>query len=154
ADLAFAFTRIRPVWLVVGAVCALQEGVCGGLRIFALGRVLDPKLKLRTAIVSEFVLMFCAGVTPGQLGAPVSQVAVLANGGMRFVDVATAELMTAFCTITFFLVSAVVMFALRSAGLFVVAGGQEIDVLLGLSVVCFGTALVALVLCAAYPPIL
>ena len=59
-----------PGWLALAARLALQEGVCGGLRIFALGRVLSKELRLRTAIVSEFVLMFCAGVTPAQAGAP------------------------------------------------------------------------------------
>jgi hypothetical protein len=83
----------------------------------------------------------------------VSQVAVLAHGGMRFVDVATAELMTAFCTVTFFLVSAVLIFTLRAAGLFDVGGGTEIDVLLGIAVTGFGIALLFLVACAAYPPI-
>jgi uncharacterized protein (TIRG00374 family) len=152
-DLGALFAQAKPGWLVVGALCALQEGVCGGLRIFTLGRVLDPKLRVRTAIISEFVLMFCAGVTPAQIGAPVSQVAVLAHGGMRFVDVATAELMTAFCTITFFLASAVLVFVLRAAGLFDVGGGAEIDVLLGIAVTGFGVALLFLVACAAYPPI-
>src|SRR4051794_18932607 len=102
ADLLNGLANIKPPWLVIAAICALQEGVCGGLRIFVLGRVLSKELKVRTAIVSEFVLMFCAGVTPGQLGAPASQVAVLVNGGMRLVDVATAELLTASCTIIFF----------------------------------------------------
>ncbi len=152
-DLGALFARTRPAWLIVAALCALQEGVCGGLRIFTLGRVLDPKLRLRTAIVSEFVLMFCAGVTPAQVGAPVSQVAVLAHGGMRLVDVATAELMTAFCTITFFLASALTIFVLRAAGLFDVGGGTEIDVLLVIAVTGFGVALLFLVACAAYPPI-
>jgi uncharacterized protein (TIRG00374 family) len=151
-DIGALFARARPAWLIVAAICALQEGVCGGLRIFTLGRVLDPKLRLRTAIVSEFVLMFCAGVTPAQVGAPVSQVAVLAHGGTRLVDVATAELMTAFCTITFVLASALTIFVLREAGLFHVGGGAEIDVLLGIAVTGFGIALVFLVACAAYPP--
>ncbi|HEY4117592.1 MAG TPA: flippase-like domain-containing protein [Byssovorax sp.] len=154
ADLAAGFAHLQPLWLVVAAACALQEGACGGLRMFVLGRVLDPKIKLRTAIVSEFVLMFCAGVTPGQAGAPVSQVAVLVHGGTRFVDVATAELMTGFCTVTFFLVSALVIFTLRLTGNLVVEGGAGTDALLGLSVVAFGGALVGLVLCAAYPPLL
>ena len=82
--------------------------------------MLWPELRLRTAIVSEFVLMFCAGVTPGQAGAAPSQVAVLVNGGMRLVDVATAELLTASCTILFFLVSALIVFVLRATGALVV----------------------------------
>src|SRR5688572_2838602 len=87
-DLARGFAHVAPMWLAVAAVLALQEGVCGGLRIWVLGRVLWPGLKVRTAVVSEFVLMFCAGVTPGQAGAAPSQVAVLCHGGMRFADVA------------------------------------------------------------------
>jgi len=154
ASLSAGFAHLQPGWLLVAAVFALQEGVFGGLRIFVLGRVLSTELRARTAIISEFVLMFCAGVTPGQAGAPPSQVAVLVNGGMRFVDVATASLLTAACTITFFLVSALVIFVLRATGHFVVGGGAEIDYLLGLSVAVFGSGLVALVLCAAYPPIL
>jgi len=105
-------------------------------------------------VISEFVLMFVAGVTPGQAGAPPSQVAVLVHGGMRFVDVATAELLTAACTITFFLASAATVYALRAAGLLVVTGGAQIDVLLGFSVAVFGGALVALFFAAAYPPLL
>ena len=154
ADLAEGFAHVRPVWLVVAAVLALQEGVFGGLRVWVLGRVLSPKLRLRTAVISEFVLMFVAGVTPGQAGAPPSQVAVLVHGGMRFVDVATAELLTAACTITFFLASAATVYALRAAGLLVVTGGAQIDVLLGFSVAVFGGALVALFFAAAYPPLL
>ena len=34
ADLAEGFAHIRPLWLVVAAALALQEGVCGGLRMF------------------------------------------------------------------------------------------------------------------------
>ncbi len=154
ADLARGLAGVRPLWLVVAAVCALQEGVCGGLRIYVLGRVLSPALRLRTAVISEFVLMFCAGVTPGQAGAPPSQVAVLVNGGMRFVDVATAELLTASCTIFFFLMSALVVFVMRQTGLLVVPSGSQLDWLVLLGVVVFGTGLVALVLCAAYPPLL
>ncbi len=146
--------HLKPGWLVVAAVLALQEGVCGGLRIFVLCRVLSRELRARTAIISEFVLMFCAGVTPGQAGAPPAQVAVLVHGGMRFVDVATASLLTAACTIIFFLASAVSIFALRSTGHFVISGGTQVDYLLGLSVTVFGGGLVALVLCAAYPPLL
>src|SRR4051794_25431303 len=84
-DLVAGFANVKIGWLVLAAILALQEGVCGGLRIFVLGRVLSKELKVRTAVTSEFVLMFCAGVTPGQLGAPLSQVAVLVHGGMRFV---------------------------------------------------------------------
>jgi uncharacterized membrane protein YbhN (UPF0104 family) len=116
--------------------------------------VLSKELRLRTAVISEFVLMFCAGVTPGQAGAPPSQVAVLVHGGMRFVDVATAELLTAACTITFFLVSALVVYTLRATGHLVISAGPEFDLVLGGSVAVFGSALVALILCAAYPPLL
>src|ERR1700729_3774288 len=144
AGLAAVLSTLKPGWLVVAAVLALQEGVFGGLRIFVLGRVLSKELKARTAIVSEFVLMFCAGVTPGQAGAPPSQVAVLVYGGMRFVDVATASLLTAACTITFFLASALTIYLLRVTGHFVVVGGAEVDYLLGLSVSVFGAGLVAL----------
>lgn len=154
ADLAAGLAHVRPLWLVVAAALALQEGVFGGLRVWVLGRVLSPALRLRTAIVSEFVLMFVAGVTPGQAGAPPSQVAVLVHGGMRFVDVATAELLTAACTITFFLASAVLVYTLRATGLLVVAIGPEVDVLLGFSVAVFGGGLVALFLAAAHPPLL
>jgi glycosyltransferase 2 family protein len=153
-NLTLGFANVKIGWLFLAAVLALQEGVCGGLRMFVLGRVLSKELRVRTAVISEFVLMFCAGVTPGQLGAPVSQVAVLVHGGMRFVDVATAELLTAACTITFFLFSALLIFLLRDAGLLVTRGGAQLDVLLGFSMLVFGTALVALVLCAAYPPLL
>ena len=55
-------TLLNP-FLIVYVPFALQEGVCGGLRIFVLGRVLSKDLRVRTAIISEFVLMFCAGVS-------------------------------------------------------------------------------------------
>lgn len=154
ADFAAGFAHLHPVWLVVAAVLALQEGVFGGLRVYVLGRVLSDKLKVRTAIISEFVLMFCAGVTPLQAGAAPAQVAVLANGGMRLVDVATAELLTALCTATFFLASAIGIFFLRASGKFVVADGPQLDWLLGLSVAVVGTTFCSLILCAAYPPLL
>jgi uncharacterized protein (TIRG00374 family) len=146
--------HLKPWWLLIAAVLALQEGVFGGLRIFVLCRVLSKELRARTAIISEFVLMFCAGVTPGQAGAPPAQVAVLVHGGMRVVDVATASLLTAACTIIFFLVSAVTIFVLRLTGHLVISGGTQVDYLLGLSVSVFGAGLVALILCAAYPPLL
>lgn len=154
ADLAAGFATVRPGWLVLAAVLALQEGVCGGLRIYVLGRVLSKELRMRTAIISEFVLMFCAGVTPGQAGAAPSQVGVLVHGGMRVVDVATASLLTAACTVTFFLASALLIYVLRASGHLVVESGPSVDYLLGLSVVVFGAGLIALVLCAAYPPLL
>jgi uncharacterized membrane protein YbhN (UPF0104 family) len=154
ADLAAGFSHLRPGWLVLAAALALQEGVCGGLRMFVLARVLSRELRVRTAIVSEFVLMFCAGVTPGQLGAAPSQAGVLLHGGMRFVDVATASLLTALCTIVFFLSTALAIFVLRATGHLVVPVGSEIDYLLVAAVVWFGGGLVALVLCAAYPPLL
>jgi uncharacterized protein (TIRG00374 family) len=122
--------------------------------MFCLGRVLSKDLRVRTAIISEFVLMFCAGVTPGQAGAAPSQVAVLVHGGMRLVDVATASVLTAACTIVFFLASALLIFVLRATGHFAISGGLEVDALLGLSVTVFGAALVALILCAVYPPLL
>lgn len=154
ADLAGGLSAVSPGWLVLAAVLALQEGVCGGLRIFVLARVLSRELTVRTAIVSEFVLMFCAGVTPGQLGAAPSQAGVLVHGGMRFVDVATASLLTALCTIVFFLSTALLLFVLRSTGQLVVPVGSEIDYLLGVTVIWFGGGFLALVLCAAYPPLL
>ncbi|WP_441292204.1 lysylphosphatidylglycerol synthase transmembrane domain-containing protein [Sorangium sp. KYC3313] len=154
ASLAAAFAHVRPGWLLVGAVLALQEGVFGGLRIWTLGRVLWPELRVRTAVTSEFVLMFCAGVTPGQAGAAPSQAAVLVHGGMRLVDVATAELLTASCTITFFLLSAVVIFVLQQNGMLVVQAGPQIEWLLLFTVAMFGSALVALIAAAAYPPLL
>ena len=154
-DLAAGLAHIRPGWLVLAAVLALQEGVCGGLRMYVLGRVLCKELRVRTAIVSEFVLMFSAGVTPGQAGAAPSQVAVLVYGGMRLVDVATASLLTAACTIVFFLGSALVIYILRATGNLVLESGAAlIDPLLGLSLAVFGGGLIALVLCAAYPPLL
>jgi uncharacterized membrane protein YbhN (UPF0104 family) len=154
ADLAAGFAHLKPGWLLVAAALALQEGVCGGLRVFVLGRVLSTELRARTAIVSEFVMMFCAGVTPGQAGAPAAQVAVLVNGGMRFVDVATAELLTAACTITFFLLAALVVFVLRATGALVISGGPEVGYLLGVTVTFFGAGAIALIFCAAYPPLL
>jgi uncharacterized protein (TIRG00374 family) len=153
ARLDLAFATMKPGWLVVAAVLALQEGVFGGLRMYVLGRVLSKELRVRTAVISEFVLMFCAGVTPGQAGAAPSQVAVLVHGGMKFVDVATAALVTASCTILFFLVSAVTVFAFRASGWLVVEGA-ELDWLIGVSVAFFGSGLVGLLLCAAYPPLL
>jgi uncharacterized membrane protein YbhN (UPF0104 family) len=154
ASLSAGFANVKPGWLLVAAVLALQEGVFGGLRIFSLARVLCRDLRVRTAIVSEFVLMFCAGVTPGQAGAAPSQGAVLVNGGMRLVDVATASLLTAACTIVFFLASALCVTVLRLTGKLVITGGTEVDFLLGLSVTVFGAGLIILVLCAAYPPLL
>ena len=65
ADLAGTLSTLQPAWLLVAVVFALQEGVCGGTRMFVLGRVLCPQLTWRTAVASEFVLMFVAGVTPG-----------------------------------------------------------------------------------------
>lgn len=153
AGLSIGFSHIKPAWLVVGAFFALQEGICGGLRIWVIGRVLHPALRVRTAIVSEFVLMFTAGVTPGQLGAAPSQVAVLMNGGMKFADVATAELLVASCTGAFFLLSAVGIFALRARNLLVVHASAQIDWLLGLGVAGFGGALLLLILSATYPPL-
>jgi uncharacterized protein (TIRG00374 family) len=154
ADFAAGFAHLHPGWLLLAAVLALQEGVFGGLRVYVLGRVLSDELKVRTAIISEFVLMFCAGVTPLQAGAAPSQVAVLANGGMRLVDVATASLLTALCTATFFLASAVGIFVLRTRGEFVVSDGPQLDWLLGVSVGVVGSSFLALILCAAYPPLL
>ncbi len=151
--LTIGFSNIRPLWLVLGAVLALQEGVCGGLRIWVLGRVLHPALRVRTAIVSEFVLMFTAGVTPGQIGAAPAQVAVLMSGGMKFADVATAELLVASCTISFFLLSALAIFVMSRVGMFVVPASAQVDWLLGLGVTVFGSGLVLLVLSAAYPPL-
>ena len=57
-DLRVGLSTLRPAWLLVAALCALQEGVCGGTRMFVLGRVLCPQLRWRTAVASEFVLMF------------------------------------------------------------------------------------------------
>ncbi|MGZ5966850.1 MAG: flippase-like domain-containing protein [Polyangiales bacterium] len=153
ASLTLGLAHVKPGWLLVAAVLALQEGVCGGLRMFVLSRVLTPEIKVRTAIVSEFVLMFVAGVTPGQLGAPIAQVAVLVHGGMKFSAIATSELLTAFCTIVFFLATAVGLIVMRAKGLLVVHGAQ-LDFLVGLSATVFGTALIALILCAAWPPLL
>ncbi|MFO0757464.1 MAG: flippase-like domain-containing protein [Byssovorax sp.] len=153
--LATGLAHLHVGYLVIGALLALQEGVLGGLRIYVLARVLSRDIRVRTAIVSEFVLMFCAGVTPGQAGAAPSQVAVLVTGGMRIVDVATAEMLVALSTVTFFLASGLLVFILRAKGLMVVAqDGAHIDFLLGLSVVAFGSIFLALVLCAAYPPLL
>ncbi|MGK3986727.1 lysylphosphatidylglycerol synthase transmembrane domain-containing protein [Sorangium sp. So ce136] len=154
ASLAAGLAHVRPGWLLVGAALALQEGVFGGLRIWVLGRVLWPGLRLRTAVTSEFVLMFCAGVTPGQAGAAPSQAAVLVHGGMRLVDVATAALLTASCTVSFFLLSAVAIFTLRHHGMLVLQGGQQIEWLLLFTVAMFGSGLVALIAAAAYPPLL
>jgi uncharacterized membrane protein YbhN (UPF0104 family) len=154
ADLAEGLSDLHPLWILVAVGFALQEGVCGGTRMFVLGRVLCPKLTWRTAVASEFVLMFVAGVTPGQLGAPVAQVATLVEGGMPFDAIATAELLTAFCTLLFFLLSAAVLLALRSQGLLVVPGAAGLDWLMGLSTVVFGSALLALILCVVHPPLL
>ncbi|MBK8255518.1 MAG: flippase-like domain-containing protein [Polyangiaceae bacterium] len=147
------FSNLKPGWLLLGAVLALQEGVCGGLRIWSLSRVLYPALRVRTAIISEFVLMFAAGVTPGQAGAAPAQVAVLMTGGMKFADVATVELLVASCSITFFLLSALLIFVLGQMGLFVVHGNVPIGPLLGVGVTVFGTFLVLLIFSAAYPPL-
>ncbi len=154
ADFAAGFANLQPIWLLVATVLALQEGIFGGLRVYVLGRVLSAELKVRTAIVSEFVLMFCAGVTPLQAGAAPAQVAVLANGGMRLVDVATASLLTAMCTATFFLASIIGIFVLRGRGEFVVTDLPQLDWLLGLSVAVVGTSFTSMILCAAYPPLL
>jgi hypothetical protein len=152
--LAIGLSGLQPGWLVFAVALALQEGVCGGLRMYVLGRVLCPTLTPRTAIASEFVLMFVGGVTPGQLGAPISQVAVLVEGGMPFAAIATAELLTAFCTVFFFLVSAAAMLALRATGLLVVPGAAQLGVLLGFSTLIFGGALAALILCVVHPRLL
>jgi glycosyltransferase 2 family protein len=153
-DLLAGLHHVRPAWLLFAACLALQEGVCGGLRMFVLSRVLCPTLTPRTAIASEFVLMFVGGITPGQLGAPVSQVAVLVEGGMPFAAIATAELLTAFCTISFFLLCATSMLALRTTGHLEVPGAERFEYLLGFSAAVFGACFVALLLCAAYPPLL
>lgn len=150
---AAVWSGVRPAWLLVACAFALQEGLCGGLRMFLLSRVLAPRLKLRTAIISEFVLMFVAGVTPGQAGAPIAQVAVLVHGGMRFAAIATAELLTAFCTILFFLATAATLMILRAKRMLVVPDAK-LDVLVGISATFFGSAMIAIVLCAAWPPLL
>ncbi len=154
ADLALGLSTLHPLWLVLAVASALQEGVCGGTRMFVLGRVLCPKLRWRTAVASEFVLMFVAGVTPGQVGAPVAQVATLVEGGMPFEAIATAELLTAFCTTGFFLLSAAALMVLRAGGWLASPGGAGLDALVGLSTVVFGSGLGAIVLCVVHPPVL
>ena len=153
-DLSEGLRNVHVGWLVFAALLALQEGVFGGLRMFVLGRVLCPELTPRTAIASEFVLMFVGGITPGQLGAPVSQVAVLVEGGMPFAAIATAELITAFCTISFFLFTATSLLGLRVAGLLELPGADRFEYLLGFSAAVFGSCFVALLLCALHPPLL
>ncbi len=153
-NLAAGLQHVHWGWLAAAALLALQEGVCGGLRMWVLGRVLCPQLTPRTAIASEFVLMFVGGITPGQLGAPISQVAVLVEGGMPFAAIATAELLTAFCTITFFLVTASTMLALRMTGHLQLPGAEQFEYLLGFSAAVFGSAFVALMLCVLHPPLL
>ncbi len=154
ADLSAGLADLHPAWFAVAVLFALQEGVCGGTRMFVLSRVLCPEVRYRTVIASEFVLMFVGGVTPGQLGAPVAQVATLVEGGMPFAAIATAELLTAFCTITFFLLSAVGLMALRAGGLLTVPGAEALDVLVGFSALVFGAAFLALLLCVLHPPLL
>ncbi len=146
--------HVHPAWLALAMVAALQEGVCGGMRMFVLGRVLCPKLTARTAVASEFVLMFVAGVTPGQLGAPIAQVATLVEGGMPLADIATAELATGFCTIVFFLGSALGLLALRRNGLLDVPGASQLDFLVGFSSLVFGSILVMFLLSVLHPPML
>ena len=153
-SLVAGLATLRPGWLVVAAALALQEGVCGGLRIFVLGRVVHPKLAIRTAIVSEFVLMFCAGASPGQVAGPPAQVAVLVHSGMRLVDVATTELVVGASTILFFLLTALTIFVMRAHGMFHPEGGVEIDYLVWMAVISFGSALLVMIICAAYPPLL
>jgi uncharacterized membrane protein YbhN (UPF0104 family) len=153
-DLRVALSTLRPGWLLVAALFALQEGVCGGTRMFVLGRVLCPTLRWRTAVASEFVLMFVAGVTPGQAGAPIAQVATLVEGGMPFEAIATAELLTASCTLGFFLLTAAVLLGMRAAGLLVVPDVPGLDGLVVLSTVAFATGLGAIVLCAMRPALL
>jgi hypothetical protein len=154
ASLTAGFANAKPLWLLFAAILALQEGVIGGIRAWVLGRVLYPALRLRTAVTSEFVLMFCSGVTPGQTAGPPTQAAVLAHGGMGVVNAATTEFVIAACTILFFLSSAVAIFGLRAAGLFVVEGGTGINVLLGFTITVYCICLVCLVLGAASPSIL
>ena len=96
ADLAAGLSHLRPGWLVLAAVARAPGGASAAGCACSCSAACSPaSSRVRTAIVSEFVLMFCAGVTPGQAGAAPSQVAVLVHGGMRFVDVATAALLTA-----------------------------------------------------------
>ncbi|MFO0605250.1 MAG: flippase-like domain-containing protein [Polyangiales bacterium] len=154
ADLSAGLADLHPGWIAVASVFALQEGVCGGTRMFVLSRVLCPEVRYRTVVASEFVLMFVGGVTPGQLGAPVAQVATLVEGGMPFTAIATAELLTAFCTMSFFLLSAVALMSMRAAGLLAVPGAEALDVLVGFSALVFGAALAALLLCVLHPPFL
>ncbi len=152
ASLALGLGDVHAGWIALAAVLALSEGMLGGLRMFVLCRVLAPELRVRTAILSEFVLMFVGGITPAQLGAPISQVAILVHGGMGFAAVATAEMLTAVCTIVFFLVSAVGVLALRHAGLFVLP--SDLDWLMTVSAMVFGSVLALLVVSATWPPLL
>lgn len=154
ADLSSGLSDVHPGWIAVACVFALQEGICGGTRMFVLSRVLCPEVRFRTVVASEFVLMFVGGVTPGQLGAPVAQVATLVEGGMPFTAIATAELLTAFCTMTFFLLSAIVLMSMRAAGMLVVPGAEALDVLVGFSALVFGSCIVALLLAVLHPPFL
>lgn len=154
ADLRVGLSTLRPAWLLVAALFALQEGVCGGTRMFVLGRVLCPTLRWRTAVASEFVLMFVAGVTPGQVGAPIAQVATLVEGGMPFEAIATAELLTASCTLGFFLVTAAVLMGMRATGLLVIPSVPGLDVLVGVSTVAFAAGLGAIALCVVRPSLL
>jgi glycosyltransferase 2 family protein len=154
AQLKQVLDAVQPGWLLVAAVFALMEGVLGGLRIFVLARVLHDRIRLRTAVISEFVLMFCAGVTPGQAGAAPSQVAVLAHSGMRLTDAWTAQLLTAWTTIVVMLGGALALIGMRASGLLVVEMGPELDGLLTVSVVVFGSGLVVLTLAALRPRML
>jgi uncharacterized membrane protein YbhN (UPF0104 family) len=122
--------------------------------MFTLCRVLTPDVRPRHGIISEFVLMFVAGVTPGQLGAPLAQVAVLVRAGMRVAEVATAELLTGFCTVLFFMLTAVGLMVLRARGLLVVEGAAQLDWLVGFSAVVFGAVLAVMILGAAFPAVL
>jgi glycosyltransferase 2 family protein len=144
-------SSLRPGWLVLGALLAVSEGVLGGLRVLFLARVLWPGLPPRTAVISEFVLMFCAGVTPGQAGAAPSQVAVLHHAGMRMTDAWTAQLLTAWCTIVVLLGAGLALLGLRASGLLVVDMGPELDALLALSTAVFGAGFVSFTLAASWP---
>ncbi len=123
----------------------------------ASGACSGPSCAYRTAVTSEFVLMFCAGRDPrGRPARRPRRSPSSRNGGMRLVDVATAELLTASAPIYLLprLVPPLVISALQQAGIAGRAGGPAARAACSASPSSCGSALVALIAAAAYPPLL
>ncbi|MBI1722601.1 MAG: flippase-like domain-containing protein [Gemmatimonadetes bacterium] len=100
-----AFTRVKPLWLLVALLLASSDWIGGGIRIWLLTRHVHQPTPFWGMVVAGGLTAWAAYLTPSQAGGGPTMIYTMRRYGVPIPEAMTSTLMSFLTTVIFFAIA-------------------------------------------------